>query len=114
MEAGRETKKVPSRAYDDVYKAEALKLAEKIGSKKAANELGIPDNTLYGWIRKKKAGILKIPGEATKAETANTLADENRRLKMELREAQRQLAEEREINEILDKAARFFALDRKK
>jgi transposase len=114
METGTQGKKVPPRVYDEAYKIEAVKLAEKIGSKKAAAELGIPENTMYGWIRKRREGTIKIPGETAKPETANTLADENSRLKAELRETQRQLAEEREVNEILDKAARFFALSRKK
>jgi transposase len=107
-------KKIPSRVYDADFKSEAVKLAEKIGNKAAAVELGIPDNTLYGWIRKYRKGTLTIAGEATKPATANKLADEVSRLKTELREAQRQLAEEREINEILDKAAHFFAQRRKK
>jgi transposase len=107
-------KKIPSRVYDANFKSEAVKLAEKIGNKAAAVELGIPDNTLYGWIRKYRKGTLTVSGEATKPDTANKLADENARLKQELREAQRIIAEEREINEILDKAARFFAVRQKK
>ena len=38
------------RKYDEEYKKEAVKLANKIGSGKAADELGIPKGTLYGWM----------------------------------------------------------------
>ena len=48
------------RKYDGEYKVNAVKLAEKIGSKKAADELDIPDNTLYGWVRAAKLGHLNV------------------------------------------------------
>ena len=44
------------REYEKEYKVQAVKLAKKIGSTKAAEELQIPVNTLYGWIRKAKKG----------------------------------------------------------
>ena len=37
------------RSYTKEYKAQAVKLVLEIGITKAARELGIPDNTLYGW-----------------------------------------------------------------
>ena len=106
MEKAEKKQKTPARVYGAEYKSEALKLAEKLGPKKAAEELGIPNNTLYGRVRAYRNGTLKVSGEASKANTANTLADENARLKAELKETQRQLAEEREINEIPEKATR--------
>ena len=39
---------------------QAVKLAKKIGAVNAANELQLPVNTLYGWIRKAKSGSLDI------------------------------------------------------
>ena len=44
------------RAYNKEYKVQAVKLAHEIGSTKAANELGIPINTLYGWMRAQRLG----------------------------------------------------------
>ena len=44
-----------NKQYENEYKVQAVKLAKKIGAVKAANELQIPVNTLYGWIRKAKA-----------------------------------------------------------
>jgi len=38
------------RTYDNEYKAQAVKLAQEIGSAKAVAELEIPDGTLYCWV----------------------------------------------------------------
>lgn len=40
------------KQYDMEYKVQAVKLAHEIGGQRAAEELGIPKNTLYGWMRK--------------------------------------------------------------
>ena len=37
------------RKYDAEYKVQAVKLSNEKGSSKAAAELGIPVDTLYGW-----------------------------------------------------------------
>lgn len=37
------------RKYEKEYKVQAVKLAKEIGAGKAAKELGIPVDTLYGW-----------------------------------------------------------------
>ena len=42
------------REYDEEYKEQAVRLAKNLGSAKAAEELQIPVNTLYGWIQKVK------------------------------------------------------------
>ena len=47
------------RQYDNEYKVQAVKLSKKIGSAKAAKELGIPVNTLYGWISTRKSILQK-------------------------------------------------------
>ncbi len=44
------------RKYDEKFKVEAVKLAKEIGTKKAAEELGMPKNTLGGWISKVRKG----------------------------------------------------------
>ena len=41
-----------NKQYENEYKVQAVKLAKMIGAVNAANELQIPVNTLYGWIRK--------------------------------------------------------------
>lgn len=47
-----------NRQYDHEYKVQAVKLAKEIGQAKAAKELGIPKNTMYGWIRLTVLAIL--------------------------------------------------------
>ena len=47
-----------NKQYESEYKVQAVKLAKKIGAVNEigrANELQIPVNTLYGWIRKAKS-----------------------------------------------------------
>ena len=39
-----------NRQYDHEYKVQAVKLAKEIGQAKTAKELGVPGNTLYGWV----------------------------------------------------------------
>lgn len=46
------------RTYDNEYKAQAVKLAQEIGGDKAAKELGIPNGTIYCWIKAFKEGAL--------------------------------------------------------
>ena len=52
-----------NKQYENEYKVQAVKLARKIGAVNAANELQIPVNTLYGWIKKQKAEVLILDAE---------------------------------------------------
>ena len=52
-----------NKQYEIEYKVQAVKLAKKIGAVNAANELQIPVNTLYGWIKKQKAEVLMLDAE---------------------------------------------------
>ena len=62
-----------NKQYENEYKVQAVKLAKKIGAVNAANELQIPINTLYGWIRKAKSGSLDIGcGERSPEESLRT------------------------------------------
>ena len=84
------------RKYDEEYKVNAVKLAEKIGSKKAADELGIPDNTLYGWVRAAKLGHLNVgTGYRTPEDNLN-LAEENAQLRKQLKEQEKEIKRLRE------------------
>ena len=70
-----------NKQYEKEYKVQAVKLAKKIGAVNAANELQIPVNTLYGWIRKVKIGSLDIGcGERSPEESLN-IAEENQQLR---------------------------------
>lgn len=93
------------RSYSAEFKVEAVKLSKEVGVTKAAKELGIPNATLETWLKKSKKG--ELVGVGTPPQTAISLAEENKRLKQEVKELRR-------TNEILRDAAAFFATSQKK
>lgn len=48
------------RTYEKEYKIQAVKSAKEIGSGKAARELGVPADTLHGWMKTAWEGRLAI------------------------------------------------------
>ena len=64
------------RKYNTEYKVQAVKLSNEIGASKAAVELRIPIDTLYGWVKAAKEGRLDIGGGAHTPQTAMSLAEE--------------------------------------
>ena len=74
---------VPNRQYTDEFKLEAVRLAESVGGNQAAQRLGIPDSSLWNWIRLSRAGKLAAgeAGAAPVKQSAAELEAENARLK---------------------------------
>lgn len=103
-----------ARKYDKEYKVQAVLLARKIGNVNASRELGIPEGTLYGWIKASKIGELSLGQGNTNASDANTIADELIRCRNELKKLQKEVKRLNEENEILADAAAFFAKSRLK
>ena len=103
------------REYDEEYKEQAVKLAKNLGSAKAAaEELQIPVNTLYGWIRKARIGSLDIGcGERSTEESLN-IAEENQQLRKRIKALEKENRRLSEMNEFLEDAAAFFAACRQK
>lgn len=103
-----------ARSYDKEYKEQAVKLAKERGTKNAAVELGIPVNTLSGWVHKAKNGKHDIGmGEQT-PKSASTLVAENEELRRQLRERDKEIKRLNELNEFLEEASAFFAASRRK
>ena len=50
---------VPNR-HTDEFKVEAVRLSESVGGGQAAKRLGIPDSSLWNWIRLKRGGVLLV------------------------------------------------------
>jgi transposase len=97
-------KQVPSRQYTDEFKVEAVRLAESIGGGQAAKRLGIPDSSMWNWLRLSRDGKLKAM-QGTNARVkpgVGTLEAENERLRRELANTKMDL-------DIVKKAAAFFA-----
>lgn len=95
---------VPSRQYTLEFKLEAVRLAQSVGGNQAAKRLGIPDSSLWNWLRLSRLGKLEKGGGKTTGARRPTseLEAENARLRRELASAKLDL-------EIVKKAAAYFA-----
>lgn len=90
----------PKRQYTDEFKVEAVRLGEAVGVLEASRRLGVPDTSIWNWIRLKRDGKEVVGGPvagSAKRSTADPEA-ENHRLRQELASAKADL-------EIVKKAA---------
>jgi transposase len=94
----------PKRQYTDEYKVEAVRLGEAVGVLEASRRLGIPDTSIWNWMRLKRDGRPVVAGAAAGSakRSAADLEAENQRLRQELANAKADL-------EIVKKAAAYFA-----
>ena len=87
------------RTYDLEYKIQAVKLSKEIGGAKAAAELGIPTDTLYGWVKAAREGRLDIgPGGHTPG-SAMSLAEEVTALRKQVKAQEKEIRLLKEENE---------------
>ena len=49
---------LPSRRYTNELKIEAVKLGHSVGMSEASRRLGLPDSSLFNWVRLERAGKL--------------------------------------------------------
>ena len=103
-----------SKSYDQEYKVQAVKLAKEIGQAKAAVELGVPKNTLYGWVRASRSGELDLGAGTQTPESAMTLNEELIRLRQQIKEQEKEIRRIKKENEFLEEASAFFAASRLK
>lgn len=102
------------RTYDMEYKAQAVKLAQEIGGHKAAKELGVPDSTIYCWIKAFKEGRLHVASAVHTPDDALSLNEELIELRKRIREQEKEIQRLKEENEFLEEASAFFAASRRK
>ena len=102
------------RKYEVEYKEQAVKLAHEIGPAKAARELGISSNTMYGWMRAEREGRINVGRGNRSPEVGLDLAEEIAALRKQNRELAREIRRLREENEFLEEASAFFAANRRK
>ena len=102
------------RKYDTEYKIQAVKLSKEIGSSKAAAELGIPVDTLYGWVQAVKEGRLDMGAGAHTPQSAMSLAEELSMLRKQVKEQDKEIRRLKEENEFLAEASAFFTASRRK
>jgi transposase len=95
---------IANRQYTDEFKIEAVRLGESIGGNKAAKRLGIPESSLWNWIKRSRAGKLKVAdgGAVPVKRSLQEVEAENTRLRRELASTKLDL-------EIVKKAAAYFA-----
>ena len=95
---------VSNRQYTAEFKVEAVRLSESIGGNQAAKRLGIPESSIWNWIRLSRAGKLKAANGAAVPVKRSVMEveAENARLRRELASTKLDL-------EIVKKAAAYFA-----
>ena len=93
------SKKQPRSAYTEDFKVKAIQLYDSgLGLPKTARKLGIPNQTLDAWLKKRQQG--KVVAATASSLTPDQL--ENRRLKAALALAEME-------RDILKKATAYFA-----
>ena len=102
------------KIYDKEFKIQAVKLGREIGFSKAAKELGVNTDTLYGWNKRAKDARLDLgPGTQT-PDTAMSLTQEVQKLRQQNKDLTKENARLKEENEFLAEASAFFAASRRK
>ena len=74
------------RKYDHERKVQAFKLAREIVGAKAAKGLGLPEWTIYTWLRAVRSGTLDISDGAHTPESARSLAEERAMLRTRVKD----------------------------
>ncbi len=95
------------KKYDKEYKIQAVKLSKEIGGAKAAAELGIPVDTLYGWQRAVREGRLEAGAGKRAPQESMALAEEVTALRKQVREQEKEIRRLKEENEFLEEASAF-------
>lgn len=97
-----------NRQYDHEYKVQAVKLAKEIGQAKAAKELGVPKNTMYGWVRANRLGNLDLGAGSQTPQSAMTLNEELLKLRRQVKELEKENRRLKKENDFLEETSAFF------
>jgi transposase len=103
----KDSKQISRRRYPGEFQAEAVRLADAVGVAEAAKRLGLPHPTLDNWTKRRRkaappANSVGGPDGSAKRVAVGELEAEIVRLR-------RELANAKLDNEILRKAAAYFA-----
>lgn len=98
------------RQYTPEFEVEAVKLADAVGVREAAKRLGVPGATMSNWATRRRRVPLPgagepAPGSAGSGATRRPVGE----LEAEVARLRRELANAKLDNEILRKAAAYFA-----
>ncbi|MDE7184591.1 MAG: transposase [Lachnospiraceae bacterium] len=93
------------KVNDKEFKIQAVKLGREIGFSKAAKELRVNIDTMYGWNKRAKDARLDLgPGNQT-PDTARSLTEEVQQLRQQTREQAKEIARLKEESEFLAEAS---------
>lgn len=92
------------RRYTDEFRIEAVRLGESIGGNQAAKRLGIPESSLWNWMRRSRLGKLVAVTSGAIAVKRSSIE-----LEAEIDRLRRELANAKQDLEIVKKAAAYFA-----
>jgi transposase len=87
LEAGMGHKKagVPGRRYTKEFKIEAVRLGQSVGDPEASRRLGMPESSLFNWVKLDRANKLgPSRGVSAAPRSAKELEAEVNRLRREL------------------------------
>jgi transposase len=104
---GQKETGVPGRRYTKEFKVEAVRLGQSVGYTEASRRLGMPESSLYNWVKLERVGKL---GASTGVSSTPRSAQE---LEAEVDRLRRELAAAKVDTEILKKAAAYFAKESK-
>ena len=102
------------KVYDKEFKIQAVKLGREIGFSKAAKELGVNTDTLYGWNKRAKDARLDLGLGTQTPDTTMSLTQEIQKLRQQNRDLEKENTRLKEENEFLAEASAFFAASRRK
>jgi transposase len=91
---------VPGRRYTKEFKIEAVRLGQSVGYSEASRRLGMPESSLFNWVKLDRAGKL---GSSTAVSATPRSAKE---LEAEVDRLRRELAAAKVDNEILKNGLR--------
>jgi transposase len=91
---------IPHRAYTAEFKLEAVKLADEVGITEAAKRLDMPTSSIRNWMKPEARSRLGVGGSKRQAVSE---------AQAEITRLRREVASLKVDNEILRKAAAYFA-----
>lgn len=91
---------IPHRVYTAEFKLEAMKLAEEVGVAEAARRLDMPTSSIRNWMKPEARS--RLTGDGNRRQPVSETQAEITRLR-------REVASLKVDNEILRKAAAYFA-----
>jgi transposase len=94
-----------AKQYDVEFKMEAIRRLERTGESvaKVAADLGVNENTMHGWVKRyRDKSANPFPG-------SGKLSDEDEKI----RKLEKKIRDLQEENDILKKAATYFAKNQK-